>query len=194
MHTPRVVAFIGEIGAGKTTAAKYVANRHKLLRLAFAGPLKEMLKQLGLSEEQVNGSLKETPCDLLCGKTPRKAMQLIGTEWGRDLIGAPLWANVWSKEADYRLKKDCSIVVDDARFNNEFQVIRDRGGVFVRVERPGERSVFTGHASEEDHRLLVADYTIENDGSLPELLTKVDAAIAYLSTGKNVRISGEAAE
>lgn len=192
--TPKVIAFIGEIGAGKTTASKYVTNRHRYLRVPFAGPLKGMLLVLGLTEEQVNGSLKEVPSAILCGKTPREAMQRLGTEWGRDQVGSDLWANVWSLEADYRLKRGTGVVVDDARFNNEFQVIKDRGGVFVRVERPGERSGFTGHASEAEHRSLVADYTIANDGSVADLLSKVDVAIETLSTGNDVGSSSEAAE
>ena len=43
-----------------------------------------MLYQLGLGEAHIEGALKEVPCELLGGKTPRYAMQTLGTEWGRD--------------------------------------------------------------------------------------------------------------
>lgn len=180
VQQPRVIAFIGEIGAGKSTAARYVENRHRYRRLPFAAPLKAMLLVLGLNDSHVNGDLKEVPLPLLCGKSPRKAMQTLGNEWGRDLIGADLWANVWSQEADYRLKAGNSIVVDDARYNNEFSAIRQRGGVIIRVVRPGERSEHTDHPSERDQRAIRADLTLSNDGSIADLLSKVDAAIELM--------------
>ena len=65
--------------SGKSTAASVPVSSSTGSpqdRVSFAGPLKAMMAALGLSSEQIDGSLKETPCDLLCGKTPRQAMQL----------------------------------------------------------------------------------------------------------------------
>ena len=79
---------------------------------------------IGLSAEQIDGSLKETPCDLLCGKTPRQAMQLLGTEWGRDLISPDFWVSAWSAAVDRALTGGAiGIVADDCRFLNEVAAI-----------------------------------------------------------------------
>jgi hypothetical protein len=49
-------------------------------QVKFAGPLKSMCMALGLTEAHIEGHLKEVPCELLCGQTPRHAMQTLGTE------------------------------------------------------------------------------------------------------------------
>lgn len=151
-----VVAFTGPLTCGKTTAAK-VLEREGFTRIRFAGPLKAMLLALGLTREQVDGDLKETPSDLLCGKTPRFAMQRLGTEWGRELIGDDLWLRAFKHQVD-TLPADVPVVVDDARFPNEFELIRRMGGKVVYIDRDG---CTTGeHASEQFD--LEPDYRIYN--------------------------------
>src|ERR1035437_9507797 len=117
-----VVGLCGFIGSGKTTAANHLVEHHGFTRIRFAGPLKAMLAALGLTEEEIDGSLKNDPCDLLCGKTPRYAMQQLGTEWGRELIGPDLWIRAWSSSVE-----DCGmhsrIIADDVRFPNESAAI-----------------------------------------------------------------------
>ncbi len=142
----RLVGFCGPIGAGKTTAARLlVAQGFERVRLAE--PLKNMLRALGLTESEIDGSDKEKPSDLLCGATPRWAMQSIGTEWGRQCLGADFWVRAWAKIADEKLARGVPVVVDDVRFSNEAQAIWDRDGLLIRVQRPG---LATGvHASEQ---------------------------------------------
>ena len=106
----------------------------------MAGPLKDMLRAIGLSQDQVDGSLKSKACHLLCGKTPRYAMQTIGTEWGRDLIGNDIWVHVMADRiAEYAESKvgDALVVIDDVRFPNEVALVRYCKGEIWRVTRPG---------------------------------------------------------
>ena len=84
--TPSVIAITGQAGSGKTTIAKHLELEYNYVRVRFAEVLKDMLLALGLTEEEINGDLKEKPCSLLLGKTPRHAMQTLGIEWGRNLI------------------------------------------------------------------------------------------------------------
>lgn len=130
-----IIGFTGRIGHGKTTAAKYLENRWGFQRVRFAGALKEMMKCIGLTPEEIDGERKEYACDLLCGKTPRWAMQSIGTEWGRQLIGQDLWIRVWQR-AVQRIQPGHLIVVDDVRYENEAAAVRQLGGVVIRVARP----------------------------------------------------------
>jgi hypothetical protein len=167
-----IIAFTGLARAGKSTAALRLVEAHGFHRVRFAGPLKDMMRALGLTEAEIEGAFKETPCALLCGKTPRLAMQTIGTEWGRDIIGADVWVNAWRRAVD-RLAEGCPVVIDDCRFPNEAEAIMAAGGVIVRVESPRAGTVDAGHSSEA-HR-LPATLTIDNAGTLDDFFAAVDA-------------------
>src|SRR5262245_6513313 len=92
----RIIGLTGKLKSGKTEAALHLCKKG-FTRVRFAGPLKNMMTCLQLTDAEIEGMLKEQPCDLLCGKTPRYAMQTIGTEWGRALIGEDLWVNAWKR-------------------------------------------------------------------------------------------------
>lgn len=154
--TRPLIAFAGPMYSGKTTAAK-VLEREGFQRIRFAGPLKAMCLAFGLSRDQVDGGLKEVPADMICGKTPRFFMQRLGTEFGRELIGDDLWLRAFRHRVD-TLPRDVPVVVDDARFPNEFAIIREMGGIVVYIDRDGCK---TGeHASEQFD--LYPDYRIYN--------------------------------
>ncbi len=55
------------------------------------------------TEDKIEGSLKAKPCSLLAGKTPRHAMQTLGTEWGRNCIGDGFWINLWREGSSISL-------------------------------------------------------------------------------------------
>ena len=94
MPLPSLIGFAGRAGAGKTTAACTVcAEFPGYVRLSFASPLRDMLRVLGISDEDMSAG-KESPHPLLCGRSPRFALQHLGTEWGRQMIGPELWVGV----------------------------------------------------------------------------------------------------
>lgn len=171
-----LVAFTGRAGAGKSTAAFHLVERHGWVRMRFAGPLKSMMAALGLSGAEIEGDRKEVPSDLLCGKTPRFAMQTIGTEWGRDLIGEDLWIRAWRKAFERTLPGSC-VVVDDCRFPNEVEAIRSAGGIIVNVDRVGvgARSGMAGHASETHD--LPFDLKIQNEGAIESFFTSIETTL-----------------
>ncbi len=162
---PRVVAFAGLAGSGKSTAATYLAERHGYKRIRFAGPLKAMMYSLGFLSDEVEGKLKEEPNELLCGKSPRHAMQTLGTEWGRKCLGEDVWVNLWRQAANEVLSDGGRVVVDDCRFPNEAATVRKLGGKVWLIE--GRGGIAGNHESE---RLdFVADGVIPNVGGLPDL-------------------------
>ncbi|HRF08476.1 MAG TPA: deoxynucleotide monophosphate kinase [Xanthobacteraceae bacterium] len=165
-----VIGFVGAIGSGKTTAQKRLQEAFGFSRVRFAGPLKDMMRALGLSEAEIDGDLKEKPCALLGGKSPRYAMQTIGTEWGRGLIDSDLWINAW-RRAVTAANAIC-VVADDCRFPNEAAAIRALGGKIVRITgRAGDTSA-AAHASEGQP--IEADIEIENTGDLAAFYVSVD--------------------
>jgi hypothetical protein len=157
-----IIAIIGPKGSGKTLVAKYLTDRYGFVRHPFAGPLKKMLTVgLGLNDDQLYGDQKEIPTELLCGKTPRQAMQLLGSEWGRDLIHPNLWATAWRSTMP-----NGNVVVDDMRFPNEYEAIRKMNGVVISVRRPGHE--YSADHESEKHE-LEWDYRLPNAGSVSEL-------------------------
>lgn len=177
-----IIALTGFIGAGKTEVAKILVRDYGYERVRFAGPLKAMLRALGCTEAEVDGDQKEVPSDLLCGITPRTAMQTLGTEWGRNCIHPGLWVNAWKHSIAGKAK----VVVDDCRFPNEAEAVRELGGAIWRVERPGVGA--SEHASESQQ--LPMDTLLYNEGDLDILATKVREALAHLA-GQRGEFDGE---
>lgn len=171
-----LIAFTGPAGSGKTTAAKYLVDRHGYRRMRFADPLKRMLAALGLTAEQIDGAEKEQPCELLCGQTPRWAMQSLGTEWGREYIDADLWIMLWRRT--YRDLSATPVVIDDCRFPNEVAAVRAEGGFVVRIEGRGG-AIGANHISER--RLSAPTLTISNAGSVEQFHERVVDLVRDLS-------------
>lgn len=172
-----IIALTGYAGSGKSTAAKILVERHGFTLVKFAGPLKQMMRCLGLGDREIEGDLKERPLDVLGGKTPRHAMQTLGTEWGRDLIDPDLWVNV-AMEAAWRLTDEGGkVVLDDCRFLNEAAAVRAEGGMIAEVIRPGVGPQ-SGHASEnqipDPDRIIVNSGTIEDMAKEVARLTRGD--------------------
>jgi hypothetical protein len=109
----------------------------------------------------------------LCGKTPRHAMQTLGTQWGRDCIGKDFWLNLWGQRALQTLRDGGRVVVDDCRFPNEAQLIRRVGGDIYKID--GRGGIAGDHVSERgcgDHDLVLV-----NDGAVEELHGKIEEAL-----------------
>lgn len=142
---PLVIAFTGLATAGKSTAAN-IAQQHYpgCVRLSFADPLRQMLVALGLSADAL--ARKTEPCAILCGKTPRQALQTLGTEWGRNSIGPELWVNAMRVRIGHAVAAGLRVVIDDCRFLNEARLVHELGGRVIALARPG--LVQMAHASE----------------------------------------------
>lgn len=172
---PLVIALTGLAGSGKSTASKYLVEKHGYQLVKFAGPLKDMLRSIGLSEEQIEGSLKEEPCEWLQGKTPRQAMQTLGCEWGRDCIGPGLWTELWVRRVNLIISEGGRVVVDDCRFPNEAAEVRSLGGVVWRLV--GRGGIAGGHESEAG--CGQPDAEIRNTGDIADLRYQLDAFLHW---------------
>ena len=163
---PKIVGITGYIGSGKTLLADALCSKHNFTKLKMAYPIKKMLSSVGLSYYHLEGDNKEIEAELLCGKTPRFAMQTLGTEWGRKIIGDNIWVNLWSTKAEELTSMNQGVVADDVRFENEVKIIKDMGGIIVRMTRPS--SVKTSHESESQD--FDADLVIENNGTTEKVI------------------------
>jgi hypothetical protein len=187
---PRLIGFCGRAGAGKTFAATHLVSNCGYTRVRYAEPLKAMMRALGLTEAETDGGAKERPCALLGGQTPRRAMQTLGTEWGRDLIAPDLWVRAWGRCADRILDGGGAVVVDDVRFADEASAIWSRGGVLIHVERPGSGSA-TGSSHVSERGGFPYDFGMVNTGEVAAFRAMLDALPARLKNAALPKQTGE---
>ena len=110
--------------------------------------------------------------------TPRKILQLLGTECGRQVIHPNIWVNaLFSK-----YNGDKNWIITDVRFPNELEAIKKRGGITIRINRKTEES--GEHSSETALDNAEFDHVIENDGVIEELIEKVKG-ILYICNPQN---------
>lgn len=164
---PRIIGLTGFKRSGKDTTAEVIAKMLGYERIQFAGPLKEMLRTLlryrGVSEAGieacVEGDLKEAPAPVLGGKTPRLAMQTLGTEWGRQTLSDTVWVDTALNRAR---EAENGALITDVRFRNEAEAIKAAGGVIIRIER-AEVGLKSDHPSEVEIPQIEADFVLRND-------------------------------
>jgi hypothetical protein len=168
---PRVVAFSGVAGSGKSTAAKYLVGNYGYTLVKFADPIRDMLRGIGLTDEHFEGRLKEKP--LYFDKSPRFLLQTLGTEWARQTIHQDFWVNIWCNRVWDLLKRGKRVVVDDVRFPNEALAVRALQGLFILVETV--RVTSTKHSEHVSEKPLSGhDFTLYNNGSVETLCSNLD--------------------
>ncbi len=109
----------------------------------------------------------------------REFLQKLGTESIRDVIHPNAW--VTALMCDYRPKKlseyyPSKWIVTDVRFPNEAQAIKDKGGLLIRVDRPGVRPINL-HPSETALNNWKFDYKIANVSDFKALAFTVETIL-----------------
>lgn len=163
-----LVGITGRAGSGKDTFARLLAEvSDQLVEIDhFAEPLRQGLQaMLGLSPEAFEPALKELPIPWL-GVSPRRLMQTLGTEWGREMVAPDLWVTLAQRRRDHS-HYDATIFAD-VRFESEADWIRDQGGTILRMVRPSPDRL-DAHKSEDGIARHKDDVAIYNAGSLDDL-------------------------
>lgn len=134
--------------------------------------------------------------------TVRELLQKVGTEAMRDNVHPNVWVNALF--ADYKIDNGDSFmlklrrgntqlmvrppkypnwIITDLRFPNEYQAIKDRGGICIRVNRPvkaeGNQNAELLHVSEVALNNHTFDYEILNDGSIEKLTEEVKKMLLH---------------
>lgn len=158
MHKRRrnLIGFSGPMCSGKTTAANVLVSEAK----AFATPLKDCVEQLfKFDRDQLYTFEGKNKIDSRYGVSPRTIMQNFGTEFIRGTV-PDLWLILMEQELN-NIPDPQLVVIDDCRFEDELQFIRDQGGVVIHIL--GRRPVASKHKSEGVLEVHDDDYVLVNN-------------------------------
>lgn len=129
--------------------------------------------------------------------TPRLMLQLLGTNFGRDIIHPDIWVTstmLGYKKGPHngptRELRYPNWIIPDTRFLNEVEAIKDRDGIVIRVNRLYQTVEGQGNGNwatfgkEQFHESETAlddykdfDYVIDNGGSVEDLTKKVEKVL-----------------
>lgn len=166
----RLIGLTGLAGCGKSTVADALAERGWTV-VSLAEPMKAALAEwFGWSHDRLYGpsEARNAPDPRWGGLTARRALQHLGTEFGR-----AMHPDVWIRLALSKAERASGpVVIPDVRFKNEAAAVRAAGGRVVRIVRPGAGldGAAATHASEAG--CGPADEVMLNAGSLGELRAK----------------------
>ena len=206
-----IVGLVGFIGAGKGTVADLLVDRHDFVKESYANSVKDASATIfGWNRNMLEG---DTPGSRAWreqndkwwsekfGKpfSPRLALQLMGTEAGRDVFHPDLWVHTVMRRCENAPWNN--YVIADVRFPNEIKAIRDSGGKVIRVRRGDDPEWYNlakdcnlgrhsldvmRNAYPEVHQSEWAwigcdcDIIMDNNCSLEELTVRVDKLVDSL--------------
>lgn len=193
-----LVGIAGLANSGKDTVADILVRRFSFVRVALADPMKRACREwFGWPADTLWGpsEMRNQTWDRLGGLSARKALQQLGTEFGRACY-ENVWVDYAIRTAEELLSTQCKydpvegltrepgpiqkrvrplggVVISDIRFPNELEAIHAAGGRVWKIVRPGAGLVgeAASHASENalDGYDSKFDAIIFNDGTLGEL-------------------------
>jgi len=205
-----IVGLVGLIGAGKGTVADLLVERHHFVKESFANSVKDSCAAVfGWDRALLEGDTpdsrawREQPDEWWSKQlgrefSPRLALQLMGTEAGRDVFHPDLWVHTVMR----RCRSVINYVIADVRFPNEINAIKNSGGFIIRVRRGDDPEWFNlarecnvhnkpevmRNAYSEVHYSEWAwigqhyDVVMDNNCTLEELEVRVDNVIDCLYT------------
>jgi len=140
-----IIGVLGLINSGKTTISSILEKNHNFKQLSFADSLKEAVSSIfGWPLEMIQGNTPESRLwrdDVdewwanrlqIPELTPRWILQQWGTTIGRNSFHNDIW--IASLQRKLINNKD-NIVINDCRFANEIEAIRESGSKFIKVIR-----------------------------------------------------------
>ena len=186
-----VIGFCGKAKAGKDSAAEALKSRLdeigvKCIKISFADPIREIAKIFDFPKECLEDqSLKEEWLHPWLEVTPRRFMQLVGSELWRNNLDKDVWIKYAKNKITLESDKlnvgvnklstyDCWIpglvvLISDVRFPNEAEMISSLGGIIFKVERtnsiPSGDDGWRKHESESFVDSLKKDETIYNNSN-----------------------------
>lgn len=186
-----IIGIAGKKRSGKDTIADFLIKEYGFIKYGFADPIKEIAKIIfGFNEEQLYGD-KKGEIDENWKIKPRDFFQKFGTDYGqfifpehfpdtfKNVNKRSLWVLVFNKWYLKKKREDpyIKVIINDVRFNHEFECIQELGGYIMKVERDNNK-IEDNHISENELNFNEEfNYIIKNNGSKEELYEKITEII-----------------
>jgi len=190
-----IIGLCGTQGSGKDTVANILISEYGFVKLTFASTLKDVVAILfswprdlleGLTEE--SRLWRETVDDFwseklsISGFTPRKALQMIGTDLFRLHFNNDIWISIVENKISVMLKNNpnINIVISDCRFANEFSLIKKfSDSHIITILREKNYSINKlAHSSETEWVNYNFDAILQNDNSIDELKSNLKSLLS----------------
>jgi len=124
-----VIAFSGKSKAGKTTAANYLQVNFGFIKVSFADKLKELSQQFyPFTTVEVYGELKDKQYKNF-DWTPRDFLIRLGH------FARYHDKDFFVKSLMDKIDRRSNYVIDDLRFNNEANALKEINATLIRIER-----------------------------------------------------------
>jgi dephospho-CoA kinase len=191
-----LIGITGKIGAGKSLSSRILERYHNFTEYTMAGPLKKMATSIGFTEEEVNGTQEQK---LVKNKywdvSGREFLQKFGTEVCRDALpriinmnfnNRTLWCRIFEIYYEEH-KKNMNVVVSDCRFKDELDLIKELGGITVKIIRNDtitDNTISTSHKCHPSELLeYKTNFVINNNGYLQDLTHKIEEMLYMIKIG-----------
>lgn len=168
----RVIGVVGEMGAGKTTIANYLKEKHGAVSFRFSGMLRDMLRRIHVPVERANMQALST---------------FVRSHFGEDIMSKVVAKDVQESDADLIVTEGIRRPsdIDFLKELPNFKLIAVRVDprtrferITARTENKDDRSKtweqFQKDSSQESEQQVtaieeMADIIIDNNGTLDEL-------------------------
>jgi len=185
VNSVNLIGIHGPLNGGKDTVANYLQAKFpdRFNRYAFAKPIKQACVILfGFTPEQMEDRVLKEQIDPFWGFSPRRAMQLLGTEYGRNMLRKDVWIQRAALEVMNNIKIKRGTIITDVRFENEAEWLREQpGAVLIYLQVPDlTKDDRYAHESEQGISFVKGfDHLIVNDKSLglSNLFKQIDEMI-----------------
>ena len=186
-----IIGISGKKQSGKDTISDFLITKYNFIKYGFADPIKDIAKIIfNFSEEQLYGKEKDV-IDPYWNIKPRDFFQKFGTDYGQFIFPEhfpeifkdnkrTLWLKVFKNWYLEKIKENPSIkiIINDVRFEHEFNMIQSLGGYIFRVKR---NSNFIDNHISENELDIKEDYEFNhifyNNGTKEELYREITEII-----------------
>lgn len=136
VRRPKIIALYSPAnGSGKSTAAAYLHDVLSADRISFAHDLAGIVRTLVAKKTGGTWTNKDAPIPGFASRaTPRALMIAIGQAARQ--VDPDIWVDITRERIKYSLQRGRSVVVDDLRMPNEYEMLEHMGAVMVRITRP----------------------------------------------------------
>jgi hypothetical protein len=178
-----LILFVGKKESGKSTAGE-ILRHYGFYNVNFKDALNFEIEKffpelLGVIAKKHKKSAHEIVMSKPLVPEIRALKRDFGTVFRR-AHDSDYWVRYW-KYAIRKLKnKHPFIYADDARFLNEAKAGKKFGAIIIRIKRKSADGRKDKHQSETEQDQIVADYTIENNGTIAELHDKVKKIVVEI--------------